>query len=278
MVECSKKEKIAKELTLESFQTDDIKVKFYTSLPSFLTMRILFDFIALNVKDHQRSSLSNFQQFLLVLMKLPLNLLDLDLAYRFGISKSTFSKIMKKWLEIMYVRLRPLVKWPDRNQLRKNMPGEFKRAFPKCVCVIDCFEVFSERPRDLMAREQTYSHYKHHNTVKYLIGVTPQGVISFVSKGWGGRVSDKYLTEQCGLLDYLVPGDQILADRGFNVQESVGLHCAEIKVPAYTRGRKQLSSVEIECARKLSQVGFHVERVIWCTEAEVHNLSVDPSY
>ena len=73
------------------------------------------------------------------------------------------------------------------------------RGFEKCVFVIDCFEVFCERPRDLMARAQTYSHYKHHNTVKFLIGITPQAVIAFVSKGWGGRVSDKYLTENCGI-------------------------------------------------------------------------------
>ena len=65
------------------------------------------------------------------------------------------------------------------------MPEEFKQAFPKCVCLIDCFEVFCERPRDLTARAQTYSHYKHHDTVKFFIGVAPQGVISFVSKGLG---------------------------------------------------------------------------------------------
>ena len=38
-------------------------------------------------------------------------------------------------------------------------------------------------------------------------------------------MSDKYLTENCGILDNLLPGDQILEDRGFKVQESVGLHC-----------------------------------------------------
>ena len=56
----------------------------------------------------------------------------------------------------------------------------------------------------------TWSNYKHHNTVKFLIGVTPQGVISFISKAWGGRVSDKYLTENSGLLRKLFPGDIVL--------------------------------------------------------------------
>jgi len=41
-----------------------------------------------------------------------------------------------------------------------------------------------------MVRAQTWSNYKKHNTVKFLIGVTPQGTIDFISKGWGGRVSD----------------------------------------------------------------------------------------
>ena len=43
---------------------------------------------------------------------------------------------------------------------------------------------------EFMATAQTYSNYKLHNTVRSLIATTPQGVISFVSKGWGGRVSD----------------------------------------------------------------------------------------
>ncbi|XP_071390884.1 growth hormone secretagogue receptor type 1-like [Centroberyx affinis] len=65
--------------------------------------------------------------------------------------------------------------------------------------------------------------YKHHNTAKYLIAITPQGVISFVSKGWGGRTSDKHITENCGFIKKLSPGDVVLADRGFNVRESLCL-------------------------------------------------------
>ena len=83
----------------------------------------------------------------------------------------------------------------------------------KTSVIIDCFEVFIDRPSNLLARAQTFSNYKHHNTVKVLIGITPQGTISFVSEAWGGRTSDKSLTENCGFLNNLVPGDLVLADR-----------------------------------------------------------------
>ena len=102
------------------------------------------------------------------------------------------------------------------------------------MIIIDCFEVFYERPTTLMARAQTWSNYKQHNTV---IGIAPQGVVSFISKGWGGRASDVYITENCGLLHHLLPGDLVLADRGFTIKESVGMYCAEVKIPLFTCGK-----------------------------------------
>ena len=122
-----------------------------------------------------------------------------------------------------------------------------------------------------MARAQTYSNYKSHNTVKFLIGICPQGVISYISQG--RKNIDKYLTENCGILDNLLPGDLILADRGFNVQESVGLFCATIKVPPFTRGKKQLSSCDVDRARQLSRVRIDIERVIGAVRQKFSILS-----
>ena len=39
-----------------------------------------------------------------------------------------------------------------------------------------------------MAQAQTFSTYK------ILVGITPQGSISFLSDAWGGSTQDKYLT------------------------------------------------------------------------------------
>ena len=100
---------------------------------------------------------------------------------------------------------------------------------------------------------------KKHNTCKFLIGITPQGSVSFISKGWGGRVSDVHLTENCGLLSKLLPGDVILADHGLTIDKTAGVHCAKVKIPPFTREKKQLSKLEVD---QLSQVRIHVERVV----------------
>ena len=251
-------------LTEEGFKSySPQKIKYFTGLPSLAVFTALFNFIAPYVGDSAstQTTLPLFQQFVMVLMKLRLNLGDQYLAYQFGVHNSTISRYFKKWVNVMYMRLKPLIKWPGRGELLKTMPVLFRKSFRTCV-IIDCFEIFIERPTSLKPRAQTWSNYKQHNTVKFLIGVAPQGVISFISKGWGGRVSDVHLTENCGLLENMLPGDLILADRGFTIQESAGMYCAQVKLPPFTKGKRQLSQLEVDTSRQLSSVRIHVERVI----------------
>lgn len=54
----------------------------------------------------------------------------------------------------------------------------------------------------------------------------------------------------------------MLADRGFLIEESVGLCHATLAMPAFTRGKRQLSSRDVERTREIANVRIHVERVI----------------
>ncbi len=109
-----------------------------------------------------------------------------------------------------------------------------KRNFKKCRCIIDCTEICIARPSNLIARAQTWSNYKHNNTLKYLIAITPAGAISFLSPGWGGRVSDKQITKESGFLELLEPMDEVLADRVFLIRDELAACGATLRIPHFT--------------------------------------------
>jgi len=54
----------------------------------------------------------------------------------------------------------------------------------------------------------------------------------------------------------------ILADRGFTCDDYARMAMAEVKIPPFTKGKKQLEKVEVDWSRELSIVRIHVERVI----------------
>ncbi|KAK6186690.1 hypothetical protein SNE40_005975 [Patella caerulea] len=221
---------------VDFFVDEDTTVKYYTGLTNYHILKSLFDYISQDIIVHHKSVLNKFQQLVLCLMKLRLNSSNQDLADRFNVSDTTVSRVFLNVLDILYACLQPDIHWPDREQIQKTVPMSFRAHFgTKVAVIIDCFEVFIERPSNLRAGGETWSNYKHNHTAKYLIGITPQGVVSFISDGYGGRASDKTITETCGFLNKLTPGDVVLADRGFDIQDIVGTSvCTGIHPGIYT--------------------------------------------
>ncbi|XP_065891616.1 uncharacterized protein [Dysidea avara] len=218
--------------------SDDF-VRCHTALPNFNILRAIFQHVHKMVPAGGITKLSPFQEFMFVLLKLRIDPPLEYLACHLRISTATASRIFIKWLKQMDIRLQDFIIWPERNALQKTMPMCYQASFGKKVAVIiDCFEIFIDRPSSLSAHASTWSNYKHHNTAKALLGITPQGTVSFVSECWGGRDSDKHLTEHCSILRKLLPGDIVLADRGFDIAELVAMMRAQLHIPAFTGGKK----------------------------------------
>lgn len=150
---------------------------------------------------------------------------------------STVSRYFKRCLDVLYCTLKKLIYWPEREALHATMPECFRETFGKSVTVIiDCFEVFIESPSNLYSSAQCWSNYKHHKTAKNLIGISPQGSIIYISDSYGGRASDQFITNDCGFLDKIKPGDVVLADRGFTIENSLNAVQAKLNIPAFTKG------------------------------------------
>ena len=228
---------LRRRLEAESFgfkmiEGNDEKTRFYTGLPAWRFFYISFLFLA--VPSTTVTKLVPENELFLVLVRLRLGLLVEDLATRFCVTKSFVSRVFQKWLDVMYIRLSFLIAWPERDMCKQNMPMCFK-AYPNCRCVIDCSEIFIETPQNFSARAKTYSNYKKHNTIKFLIGITPFGTISFLSDCWGGR-ADKNLT-QCST--------DSLKNSAVHRLKSWCFWCETLEVPSFTgeRVRAQMEAV-----------------------------------
>ena len=257
------RDELKEKLNKKSFtigQFTDQNVKRYTGVPNIHLFAWIVSLVSEFITDRHVISIPD--QVLLVLMKLRLGITNWDLAYRFDISRTTVSEIINECIPIFAQRFKFLIRWPSKEVLLKNMPRCFKRKFGKCCVIIDCTEFFMERPFNLKTRAKTWSNCKHHHTLKCLIGITPHGAVSFLSRCWGGRISDKDLTKRSGFYDMLNYGDQVMADRGFTISQELAQKGAYLVMPPFVKGRRQLPGRTVEKSRQISALRIHVERAI----------------
>ena len=217
-------------------------------------------------KDDSRNAvrkeiLCKEDQFFLWLIKCRLNLKVKDLACRFGISPSVVSSIFSTWTKLLRPILENFIIWPTQSTIAHNLPDRFKE-YPKTRAIIDCFELGIQHPKSLKAQAETYSNYKGRNTMKYLIAVTPNVACSFISKGFGGRTSDRKITDKSGIVEKFEEGDDCMADRGFDIEDLLKSKRATLNAPPRTKGKRQLSENEVTKTRRIASARIIVENFI----------------
>ncbi|XP_048753449.2 uncharacterized protein LOC125664649 [Ostrea edulis] len=242
-------------LTTADISSDSLAL-LYTGLP--LNTFRTFVSVMQNMDDSLKFTMPVSEQVLLVLMKLRFNLLFADLANRFGISESYACTIFNQRLSFMASKLKNLIVWLPRETIRATMPKSFCENYPKTTVIIDCAETFIQRAKNLKTRGETYSHCKSNNTGKYLVGIAPHGQIMFISKGFGGRSSDNAIVEESGIFNYLLPGDEIMTDRGFTIDDLLFPLKVKLNIPAFTKGKEE----DVTETRRIATVRIHVERAI----------------
>lgn len=249
---------------------NDAKTMFYTGLPTFAVFLALFKYLEPKAERMQYWRGANtvevpayfetttnkpgpsrrmplIEEFFAVLVRLKLGLLLDDISQRFQMSSSHSSCMFITWISLLYLELKLLNPWPSRDQVARHTPQQFMK-YPNTRVIIDCTEVFIERPTSLQSQAQTFSNYKHYNIFKVLISISPSGSITFASDLWGSRVPDRLMTAGCGIIDLLKPGDNVMADKGFDIQDLLGAKKIKlnIHVPPFLGKRQCFSPPEVE--------------------------------
>ncbi|XP_078679317.1 uncharacterized protein LOC144914967 [Branchiostoma floridae x Branchiostoma belcheri] len=151
--------------------------------------------------------------------------------------------------------------WPSRSVVDKNMPESFRKTYPKTRVIIDCTEIKVQTPSSKVLNSEIYSNYKSHTTFKSLVGITPCGVVSFVSTLYTGAISDKEITAKSGI-NLIEAGDQVMADKGFLIQDMLETKQASLVIPPFLGKKGKFSAAEVSKTHEIARLRIHVERAI----------------
>ena len=275
---------------LAKFMYDDNQIRFFTGFPSYKLLNSFLLLVTpnadnmiswaqmqrarnsnqpvsegeleLNTSPFRHQSLRLEDQLFLFLCKVKLGLFEQDLAVRFGISISTVSRMLITWTNFLYCVLGSLPIWPSRKQVNTTMPDQFKELFPNCRVIIDCMEMKVQTPSSLLLHSEFYSSYKSSTTLKSLIGITPAGAISFISSLYTGSISDKEITRRSGIIELLEPGDGVMADKGFTIEDLLIPIKCHLNIPPFLRAKPQFSLEDVQKTQRIAKLRIHVERAI----------------
>jgi hypothetical protein len=201
-------------------------------------------------------------EFLLTLMRLKLGLVQKHLSGLFGISITLVSQIFNAWLAALdQTATKCLLFWPNKEQIHTTTPQRF-RTVRSLRAIIDCSELFIETPKDPKLQAVTWSDYKHHNTAKFLVACAPNSMITFISSIYGGRASDKSITNDSCFLDLCDEHDVVMADKGFNIRDECISRHIVLEIPPGKKGEAQMTIANVQKTKMIAKLRILIEQVI----------------
>ena len=200
-------------------------------------------------------------EYIMTLMRVRMGLSVEFLSDLFGVSETYCSQTLITWIKFLASQWKCLIYPPPKEIVRNTLPTAF-RSMPRLRYIIDGTEVFCESSGDLKMQAYLWSSYKHHQTAKFLIAINPNGHIAFVSKAFGGRITDKELTKHSGFYDILEQYDHVMADKGFPIVTELNERLCTLVIPKGRRGIDQFAKEDIIKTKKIANTRIHVERAI----------------
>ena len=204
-------------------------------------------------------SISFEDQIFITLMKVRQNYTNLHLAQLFSCSETTIANIVTTFVHVLHSILFNdiMTTIPSVNKNKISAPSSFSQ-FSTCRIVIDCTDIEVAAPKLMSQQNATYSSYRGMNSFKVIVGVAPNAVITYVSRLYPGSISDKAIVQESGLLNHLVAGDLILADKGFLIQDIVP-NGVSVNIPPFLNKGKFTES-EAKATKSIARCRIHVER------------------
>ena len=186
-----------------------------------------------------------------------------SLAVDYDLPPDYLSQVFENMKQILFELADENLFWLPEEVNKATMPESFKKNYPECSGIIDCFEIKTEVPSKVDQAVLGYSNYKKGFTIKVLVCIAPCGLIQFISQGFGGRATDGQITIAAGFLPFVKPKMQIMQDKGFvSIEADIIRHGGLVIMPPVRRQKRQLNPSQRRENLKVAVERVHVERGI----------------
>ena len=184
------------------------------------------------------------------------------MAFILNINEATVNRNFTAWVVFLESIFSEVNLKPDGQFLAKKMPEIFvKTGHGLTDIVLDCTEFKFQQPTNYELNTLMFSNYKNTITGKALVGITPHGMGIFFSDIYPGSISDSDLTEKSGAIHFVRPEHEIMADRGFSIQDLCAVKGVYLNRPAQ-KSQPQFNEAEVAKNFDIAATRIHVERFI----------------
>ncbi|XP_075049604.1 uncharacterized protein LOC142109348 [Mixophyes fleayi] len=233
---------------LERFSADSSLINFYTGFKDYSTLKVVFSTLTetegslvkwkqcqqegnLSVDKESASeaeTMPQMDQFFLFLCKVRQGFHDQDLAVRFNVSQIRVARIVITWAHYLYLVLGEIPLWRSRETGCQDVPECFKASYPRARVTLHCAEIKVQTNNTDSVTSQIYYN---HVTFKGLLGIAPHGAVIFISPLYSGAASKRDIVKSSGILELLEPGDWVITEKDFIIQDLVESVGAFVVIP-----------------------------------------------
>ena len=71
-----------------------------------------------------------------------------------------------------------------------------------------------------------------------------------------------YISETCGIMEKINPGDTLGADKGFNISDFLINKCSKLMIPPFLKDKGNFSKRNAKKTLNIAKARIHVERAI----------------
>ncbi|KAJ2940777.1 hypothetical protein O0L34_g14890 [Tuta absoluta] len=214
-------------LSIHKMRKSEQEIQFYTGLGNYNQFYLIFDSLGQSVYNlkyfysQPPKHLDPMDQLLVVLIVLYRHKTYEELSILFKTNIKQIFNLFITWIRFMALQWKQINLWVDNDTLHSHVPSADLKPPTHILDVIEC-QVRKPHHETAQKMINLLTNKDQQCVLKFLIVISPGGMISHVSPGYGGSVSDRQIIERSPILGRFTAGDEILVGKGINTETFMG--------------------------------------------------------